>query len=495
MAVAMNISKTKREASKAAAFRCGYCGYSAELPIEALGRKAKCPECGELSRIRTAIGAASEPKDQTKAGLFSCDHCDYATELPVETIGKKAKCPECGELSRVRSAEPQIMEETQMDEKTVPLRQENADVDSLAMSYLGRASTLASVRQDTIPLAPATRQHCPHCHQLMPLKAPAPKPAPQASAQPAAAPAQSPAAPAQSPAASTQGAPRPSALPSSRPASESPGKPATEPIMRCPFCREVILLAARKCKHCGEYLDDTLRCLSEPSNNNSRNNNRREGSTRNVPEDTGHRALRELWRRVGPVRLALAVLVVAGLGWAAVHFLGGRSGPAATPGAKGTIAAAEAGSGGPEDKSSSSAPKTALDKLAAKMEKQLQDTAIRSPDGGSLNFESSDKGIMPWGCETSGSDKSLKGSITVPYKLDRSEKHLPSSRGRYVLNFLFKKGQWELQLVQLETRVMINAGVETPVDDSGFAIQPDKNFAVMLFKRTLTKLAPAPADD
>jgi membrane protein YdbS with pleckstrin-like domain len=33
------------------------------------------------------------------------------------------------------------------------------------------------------------------------------------------------------------------------------GAPAMEPTKRCPFCGEVILAIARKCKHCGEFLD------------------------------------------------------------------------------------------------------------------------------------------------------------------------------------------------------------------------------------------------
>jgi len=32
----------------------------------------------------------------------------------------------------------------------------------------------------------------------------------------------------------------------------------------CPYCAEEILVAAKKCKHCGEFLDDELKKNSEP---------------------------------------------------------------------------------------------------------------------------------------------------------------------------------------------------------------------------------------
>ncbi|MGD8780647.1 MAG: hypothetical protein PVH88_16985 [Ignavibacteria bacterium] len=33
---------------------------------------------------------------------------------------------------------------------------------------------------------------------------------------------------------------------------------------KCPYCSEEILADARKCKHCGEYLDDTLKAKAQP---------------------------------------------------------------------------------------------------------------------------------------------------------------------------------------------------------------------------------------
>ena len=32
-----------------------------------------------------------------------------------------------------------------------------------------------------------------------------------------------------------------------------------EETRKCPYCSEQILITAKKCKHCGEYLDDSLR--------------------------------------------------------------------------------------------------------------------------------------------------------------------------------------------------------------------------------------------
>jgi TM2 domain-containing membrane protein YozV len=32
-----------------------------------------------------------------------------------------------------------------------------------------------------------------------------------------------------------------------------------EPKIRCPYCSELVAFAAKKCKHCGEFFDSTLR--------------------------------------------------------------------------------------------------------------------------------------------------------------------------------------------------------------------------------------------
>ena len=456
-------------------------------------------------------------REAVQAAAFRCGHCGYSAELPPETLGKKAKCPECGEITRVRSAEPLILAETtqEMDRESQESQQEGTDVDSLAMSYLGRVQQEHSHRK-TVALESMGTERCPHCRQLMPVKVSGPKPAPLVLAKSAPSPVKpvasqaqrapapvTPALAASGPAAApskpapTQKPPRPSPLSGAR-SSTVPVRAASDPTMRCPYCRETILLAARKCKHCGEYLDDTLRCLSEPNNNNSSNSNRREGSHRNAPEGTGYTLMQEIWYRVGWMKLAIAVFAVGGLVYAAAHFMGSKSGPAGTAGAVADATADASGSesgGAASGEGKSSPAKDSLDKLTDKLKKQLQGTMIAGPDASVLDFESSEKGIVPWSCELTGSGKNLKGRVTVPFKLDRSQKRLPSFRGRYVLELALKKGRWELQFVQQETRATVTGGVETLAEDWSLAMQPDTDNAVKHFKKTLSSVAPSPEDN
>lgn len=77
----------------------------------------------------------------------------------------------------------------------------------------------------------------------------------------------------------------------------APSLPAPD-TTRCPFCNEVILMTARKCKHCQEYLDPSLRRAVAPSSGSPATTN-----TSLVP--------RQDWSRIKP---ALINFFVPGLG-------------------------------------------------------------------------------------------------------------------------------------------------------------------------------------
>jgi membrane protein YdbS with pleckstrin-like domain len=46
--------------------------------------------------------------------------------------------------------------------------------------------------------------------------------------------------------------------------SESADLPSNPETKECPFCAEQVLIRAKKCKHCGEFLDSTLRPAEIP---------------------------------------------------------------------------------------------------------------------------------------------------------------------------------------------------------------------------------------
>jgi hypothetical protein len=91
----------------------------------------------------------------------------------------------------------------------------------------------------------------------------------------------------------------------------------------------------------------------------------------------------------------------------------------------------------------------------------------------------------------------MKGRITVPYKMESSERTVASDRGVYVLEFSSKGGgPWELKAVTKQAQMRMNGTVEAPIpdDDRNFYVQRDTDFAVVQFKRTLSKVAPPPSD-
>jgi hypothetical protein len=128
--------------------------------------------------------------------------CGYSADVPDSFAGKRGKCKRCGEFIRIPA-----------------LRPESRDivVDTEEPAAYGAAS-----RTPDLPAVVA-----------VPAPASYPSPAPRA----------------------------PAPVPT-RPNDDIAGK-GPVPVL-CPFCAEPIQARAKKCKHCGEYLDPVLRAKHSP---------------------------------------------------------------------------------------------------------------------------------------------------------------------------------------------------------------------------------------
>ncbi len=161
------------------------------------------------------------------------------------------------------------------------------------------------------------------------------------------------------------------------------------------------------------------------------------------------------------------------------------------------------GSGGGNPRSTDNAEgsgptvdQSALEKLKNTLEKQLQNTTIKSPTGGTVvTFEASDKGVVPWSSEPTGEGEALRGRISVPYKMESTERFYSSSRGRYILEFVPSGAAWNLKGVMCEAQISLVKGAENPIpeDDRQARMVRDTDFVVTYLKKVITKAAgPSP---
>ncbi len=85
-------------------FTCTACG--AMLPIEAehVGKKCRCGRCGMVNLVvdeETQRRQKEEARKQQQIIYLFCRVCDTRMAVRFKDVGKKAKCPDCGGLTRV----------------------------------------------------------------------------------------------------------------------------------------------------------------------------------------------------------------------------------------------------------------------------------------------------------------------------------------------------------------------------------------------------------
>lgn len=71
-------------------FLCGHCGTSLEADPSAIGKKVRCPECRQLTKVKA-------PEIE-----FTCTHCGESLTVSEKMLGKRTRCAECGRMVMVR---------------------------------------------------------------------------------------------------------------------------------------------------------------------------------------------------------------------------------------------------------------------------------------------------------------------------------------------------------------------------------------------------------
>ena len=73
---------------------CVFCGKNLEAPDDAIGKKGKCPGCGEILDIQSVD---SVPKEEMVDGRiqFTCSRCAKQYSVSKRLANKKIICPNC----------------------------------------------------------------------------------------------------------------------------------------------------------------------------------------------------------------------------------------------------------------------------------------------------------------------------------------------------------------------------------------------------------------
>jgi hypothetical protein len=95
------MQKTSRERVKA---RCAACQAGFRVPPAAIGKRGRCPKCGEVFVLTPAPNSAASPTRPAQAGgrvRFPCPQCAASLKVPAQAAGRRVRCKGCGAVVTV----------------------------------------------------------------------------------------------------------------------------------------------------------------------------------------------------------------------------------------------------------------------------------------------------------------------------------------------------------------------------------------------------------
>lgn len=167
---------------------CPHCSRGLRVPAQMLGRRGRCRACGREFLIPAADAPGpptlpATPPPAPRHVSFACELCETRMTVSVSQVGKLAKCPDCGHLTKVppppaprKPVIPAAMSGEQyevwgVDENPTP-EQIAAVAPPLIAVECRLCGTLMYARHDQIGESLA----CPDCGAKTPVSAPRHRP-------------------------------------------------------------------------------------------------------------------------------------------------------------------------------------------------------------------------------------------------------------------------------------------------------------------------------
>ena len=207
-------------------FHCSKCNIKIAVPDDSVGKKCQCPKCKTIARVPDTSSSTEMPvgdnSSQKDAVQISCPKCGKQYRVATKNLNKKLTCQECGsELSN--------------NDNDTKLTSENTNLIHFKCSQCKQELEAPEIMRGKTIL-------CHHCQSSVTVEMTEHQP--EASEE-----------------------------------EESIQFRLKKETKDCPYCGEEILEVAKKCKHCGEFLDTSE--LSESGKEQDSPQNRRQEASIN----------------------------------------------------------------------------------------------------------------------------------------------------------------------------------------------------------------------